>query len=222
MATPSWANPKNYPEAPGAPRITIEQWRWESLRRTPEYRRDWANLTSGDKEDKLRESGEMYERYRIYPAQDPAVSPLHDDVLLMPGYPRRYGGPRSERRQSFLLSKREVALVFDFTAPHADQLERAKALLHTLQDKAVQVGSNPHGVTRTEKRHLLQRHRWPQLLQVVDAVHECGNQPAARSRIAKILKLAHDHSQTSYVDNYYRWGLTMWEWLCYPKEADKT
>ena len=219
MRLPKWADRANYPEAPGKPRLTLDQWRWESLRRTREYCADWADIADKPSR-KLAPVVEMYDRYGIHPAQNPAISKLSRFVVLRPVFPRMYGNSRGASQHQLRLMPSEVAFVYDVSAPHAEQVARTIAVLREQQQK-YERRYPARELTKRERRDLVQRHRWPLLLQVVDGIHQLGNERGALKEIAERLRLC-DPKQTSVVRDHYRWGVTMWKWLPYPKEGAKT
>lgn len=222
MPLPKWADSSNYPRPPESGELSPaegQQWRWESLRRNPEYVTDWKRAVPSAPRRRV-ESIEMYDRYRIYPAQNPAIRKLSGHVVLQPIYPRRYGNSRAPSEHAMRLGPGEIALVYDVRAPLADQISRATRALQ--EEQAKYKRRHPEtGVVTRERRELVQRHRWPILLQVVDAVHDLGPERGAFKEIAERLRLC-DPKQTSIVRDHYRWGLTMWKWLPYPEEASKT
>ncbi len=150
-STPDWACRKSYVEDTEG--LDNDQWRWEFLRRDPDYRRAWGRRC-GEPDIDSANAAWFDLPYFIDPAlkakqldKKPSFlrteegSQLHDlrCAITQPFSKRGQQALDNEffasHIRSILCDKERAVFVFDITKPLAPQIDRAETALDTLQQK---------------------------------------------------------------------------------------
>jgi hypothetical protein len=174
---PDWRDPAAY----DIPR-SLRQWRWEFLRRRPDYREDWlryyepgrrealANFEDEPLPEGVSSWEHHYSGFAIYPdsAWKYGIAPLIDpsracsEVELWQCF--QYEHPyflhfASRERFREMEDTRRTVVVFDLNKPLGEQLRKAELKLKRLQ-------ANKLGSVSDRRRH---EQKWPVYLRVIDA-----------------------------------------------------
>ena len=185
---PNWMDEKTYPTPEG---INDTFWRWEFLRRRPDYREDWDRYYPQTYTyDVACANDPNYPtrfRKKVFPPEHPGfkarmpnslekyhLSGLPNPAIAKPwvlsfdsNYGRIYFGQGPDwlaggEEVSLCLSEWQVAAVFDLKKPLPAQIDKVKSDLMEWQTH--QFGRN------LERRKC--RDEWPQYLRVLDAVDQ--------------------------------------------------
>jgi hypothetical protein len=170
---PDCRNPKAYPAD-----LRPHEWRWQFLRRRPDYRADWllalqrekarVRFISGRRLRPIDWENNLYfwaelpgarARYGVYGLQNPAISRPGPGLFVqtygaLVDYASREEFKRMERQ-------RQVLIRFDLNKPLRGQLEAAERMLRMELDD------------QPETKERLHTAKWPVYLRVIDA-RDCG------------------------------------------------
>lgn len=149
---PDWCDAAGYPKA--GDDLSDAEWRWEFLRRLPEYRKDWQHLAP---RLRLRRG----DRSRLLPASNPVLAVASKYGLLYglpdPRQPHGKAKPVFVDAYRFAQTQWSLSVPFDLRRPLGPQLKDAETYLRHAQ----RLAAHP-----LEREH---RDLWPTYLRLLDA-----------------------------------------------------
>ncbi len=163
---PNWRKAKEYPKSKD---LDLLHWRWEFLRRSQEYQRDWDRLSRQEATDihtwkpKVLQE-DLKSVLQKYGLKTVLPNPSHQDPPYLQfqhlAEQVHIGGVRQKGGFSNIqVPPTQGAVLFDLTKPIPPQLTLAKTALHGAQELLT-------GEKQGRRKH---PSHWPLLLRILDA-----------------------------------------------------